>query len=123
MRYTTITLERLYLGYIADVRDYIWQEAKRKKRGLKFHIKPTDRWITIPYQKLDEGEVGERVFQSKVLRSPHKTYRLVSFSVTPDMIKEQESKSKPKQEQLSVEGAIATMPQKYKDDLRRRLGL
>lgn len=86
-RYITVKLNRLYLNYLADARDYIVEQARRQKKGLRFYIKSTGRWSTIPFDKLDEGEMGNRVFKSKIKNAKVKEYRLVSYSVTPDAVK------------------------------------
>ena len=83
MKHIAVPIQRLYNGYIADVRDYIWDRAKRTKRGIKFHVLSTDRWMTVPYAKLDTGEHNARIEKSRY----NKPYHLVMFKFTPDAVK------------------------------------
>ena len=83
-KYIVIPLNRLYNGYIADVRSYIYDKAVKNKQGLKFHVLSTSRWMTVPFNKLSEGEHNARIEKSKYDHD----YHLVMFKFTPDEVKE-----------------------------------
>lgn len=102
-KYIDVKLDRLYLGYIADAREYIVEKAQKTGKGLRFYVRSTGRWIVVPHEKLSEGEMGNKIFKSKQKNSTHKTYRLVSFSVTPQEIKEKQKELK---DQISVEQGL-----------------
>lgn len=100
-----IRLERLYKGFICDLRSFEYDEAVKKGLNVKFYVEPTGRWVTIPYEKLGEGLHDSFVHKSKLKKPPkgQERYHLVLFSVTPDSVKEQERKEKEKDQQGTME--------------------
>lgn len=117
-KYIDVKLDRLYLNYLADCRDYIWEKAKSQKKGLRFYVKNTGRWITIPYEKMDEGEMGNRVFKSKLARAKIREYRLVSFAVTKQEYKDREKEVEP---QMTIDDM--TRHAQRMVSIRKQLGL
>lgn len=101
----------MYNNCICDVRDYIYERALKNRQGLRFHVLSTDRWVTIPFNKLYDGELGTRVFKS-YLSKTHPTYRLVSFMVTPQDVKDKEKEP----EQLSIRDL--KVPEKHLEAMR-----
>lgn len=119
MKYIDVKLDRLYLNYIADAREYIVERAKRTGKGLRFYVRSTGRWIVVPHEKLEEGEMGNKIFKSKQKNSTHKTYRLVSFSVTPQDIKEKQRVLK---EEISAEqGLFASITDERLAEMKSKL--
>ena len=100
-----IRLERLYKGFICDLRSYEYDEAVKKGLNVKFYVEGTDRWVTVLNDKLSEGIHDTYIIKSKLKKPPkgQERYHLVLFSVTPDSVKEQERKEKEKDQQGTME--------------------
>ena len=119
MKTLTFKIDRLYNGFLLDLRSYQWQKAKDEKANVRVLVKNTGRWITIKNKDLDEGEWGTKLFKSKQRRG--KDYYLVSFSVRSDKVKEEERKVKEEPVQLSAFEAMAESPNinKHLEAMRR----
>ena len=100
-----IRLERLYKGFICDLRSFEYDEAVKKGLNVKFYVEPTGRWVTITNEGLSEGLHDSFIHKSKLKKPPkgQERYHLVLFSVTPDSVKEAERKEKEKDQQGTME--------------------
>ena len=100
-----IGLERLYRGFICDIRSYEYDEAVKKGLNVKFYVEGTGRWITILNEKLHEGIHDTYIHKSKLKKPPkgQERYHLVLFSVTPDSVKEAQERERKKEQQGTIE--------------------
>ena len=121
-----IRLDRLYAGIGADARDYEVEIARSKKLNIKFYVEDIKRWITIPYAKLDTGEVDSIPHTSKFDNARYPIYHLVIYTVRSNEMKEVESKKieekKREPVQLSAFEAIASnMTSSRLEEMRRAI--
>ena len=100
-----IGLERLYRGFICDIRSYEYAEAVKKGLNVKFYVESTGRWVTVLNEKLGEGIHDTYIHKSKLKNPPkgQERYHLVLFSVTPDEEKKRQEEEKKKEEQGTIE--------------------
>lgn len=83
------TNNRLHLGTQVDVKSYKVEDAKRlgadRCYGIRVYVKNENRYISIPYSKLDEGMWDPRVWETKLdktkLPKKYWKYQLVVYSV------------------------------------------
>lgn len=75
MKLKKIKIKRLWHGF-ASVRDYLVEEAKKKKQGLEIYCLEKNEKIIIPYRDLDKGYKNKQEFDS---RYQNKKYKLIDY--------------------------------------------
>lgn len=80
---------------MAEVRSYVYDEAKSKRQGIKFlYINDqgkTEDTMTVPYEELNRGIVTAKGIRSKIVRG--QVFDLISFRWESDLErKEREAK-------------------------------
>lgn len=75
--YLKVPLNRMYQGRILDVRDYVWNRARKLGFGLAFIVDGIT--YKIEPSQLDDGVLDEKVYESKY-KGKHQKYQLVLFT-------------------------------------------
>ena len=122
----TIKLDRLYKGFICDIRSYEYDEAVKKGLNVRFYVESTGRWITMPNEKLSEGIHDTYIHKSKLKKPPkgQERYYLVLFSVTSDEEKKRQEEEKKKDKQGTIEDYMGYAKKiTSNENLRLKLGL
>ena len=96
----TVKIKKRYRD-MAEVRSYVWDEAKLKKVGIKFlfidaYGKELDS-MSVPYEELNRGIVTAKGIKSKIVKG--QVFDLISFLWISDKDKENES---PKETQMTI---------------------
>ena len=85
---------------MAEVRSFVYEEAKLKKKGLRFQYVNFEGKIesvmSIPFEELGRGFVTARGIRSKI--NKNQIFDLISFYWEDDREKEKKEKEKPQLE-------------------------